>query len=191
MKVTERRTAVDFAVCMRELVDLHYPKAELIRVVLDNLSTHSVGAFYQAFPAEEARRLLRRIEFHYVPKHASWLNMVEIEIGVLAGQCLDRRIESCPPPSPKSPPGRNSATPPAPASTGAHNRKGPTQNRASLSKAHKSKAASKSQNLCAEILAPKASKTPRPSVVATPRPERISAEFHIETRKRDHGRRGE
>jgi hypothetical protein len=94
VKVTERRTALDFAVCMRELADIHYPKAELIRVVLDNLSTHSVGAFYQAFPAEEARRLLRRIEFHYVPKHASWLNMVEIEIGVLAGQCLDRRIES-------------------------------------------------------------------------------------------------
>jgi hypothetical protein len=96
VKVTERRTAMDFAVCMRELVDLHYPKAERIRVVLDNLSTHTAGAFYQAFPADEARRLLRRIEFHYVPKHASWLNMVEIEIGVLAGQCLDRRIESYP-----------------------------------------------------------------------------------------------
>ena len=94
VKVTERRTAIDFAICMRELADIHYPKAELIRVVLDNLSTHSVGAFYQAFPTEEARRLLRRLEFHYVPKHASWLNMVEIEIGVLAGQCLDRRIES-------------------------------------------------------------------------------------------------
>jgi hypothetical protein len=94
MKVTERRTAIDFAVCMRELAEIHYPKAELIRVVLDNLSTHSVGAFYQAFPAEHARRLLRRIEFHYVPKHASWLNMVEIEIGVLSSQCLDRRIES-------------------------------------------------------------------------------------------------
>ena len=96
VKVTARRTAIDFAVCMRELADLHYPKAERIRVVLDNLSTHSAGAFYQAFPAEQARRLLRRIELHYVPKHASWLNMVEIEIGVLAGQCLDRRIESYP-----------------------------------------------------------------------------------------------
>jgi DDE superfamily endonuclease len=62
--------------------------------VLDNLSTHSVGALYQIFPANEARRVLRRLEFHYVPKHASWLNMVEIEIGVLACQCLDRRIES-------------------------------------------------------------------------------------------------
>jgi DDE superfamily endonuclease len=94
VKVTESRTAVDFAGCMRELADVHFPKAERIRVVLDNLSTHSPGALYQAFPAEEARRVLRRLEFHYVPKHASWLNMVEIEIGVLAGQCLDRRIDS-------------------------------------------------------------------------------------------------
>ena len=95
VKVTERRTAADFAVCMRELTDLHYPKAERIRVVLDNLSTHSAGALYQTFSADEARRLLRRLKFHYVPKHASWLNMAEIEIGVLASQCLDRRIESC------------------------------------------------------------------------------------------------
>jgi transposase len=94
VKVTERRTAIDFALCMRDLADVHCPKAERIRVVLDNLSTHSLGAFYQAFPAEQARRLLRRIEFHYVPKHASWLNMVEIEIGVLSSQCLGRRIES-------------------------------------------------------------------------------------------------
>ena len=79
---------------MRELVDIHFPQAERVRVVLDNLSTHSPGALYQAFPAEEARRVLRRLEFHYVPRHASWLNMVEIEIGVLAAQCLDRRIDS-------------------------------------------------------------------------------------------------
>ena len=77
---------------MRELVDIHYPQAEQIRVVLDNLSTHSAGALYETFPAPEARRLMRRLEFHYVPKHASWLNMVEIEIGVLRRQCLDRRI---------------------------------------------------------------------------------------------------
>jgi transposase len=94
VKVTERRAAEDFATCMRDLTDVHYPEAERIRVVLDNLSTHSAGALYQAFPPDEARRVLRRLEFHYVPKHASWLNMVEIEIGVLAGQCLDRRIES-------------------------------------------------------------------------------------------------
>src|ERR1700678_2243391 len=93
VKVTERRAAEDFAVCMRDLTDVHYLGAERIRVVLDNLSTHSAGALYQTFPADEARRVLRRLEFHYVPKHASWLNMVEIEIGVLASQCLDRRIE--------------------------------------------------------------------------------------------------
>ncbi len=94
VKVTERRAAEDFAACMRDLADVHYPGADRIRVVLDNLSTHSAGALYQTFPADEARRILRRLEFHYVPKHASWLNMVEIEIGVLAGQCLDRRIDS-------------------------------------------------------------------------------------------------
>ena len=93
VKVTDRRTNQDFAVCMRELVDVHYPEAALIRVVLDNLSTHSAGALYDAFPAPEARRVLKRLEFHHTPKHASWLNMVEIEIGVLRSQCLDRRID--------------------------------------------------------------------------------------------------
>jgi transposase len=92
VKVTDSRAAVDFAACMRELTDVHFPKAERIRVVLDNLSTHFPGSLYQAFPPCEARRVLRRLEFHYVPKHASWLNMVEIEIGVLRSQCLDRRI---------------------------------------------------------------------------------------------------
>jgi transposase len=92
VKLTERRTAEDYAQCMRDLVDVHYPEAECIRVVQDNLSTHSAGALYQAFPPAEARRILRRLQFHYTPKHASWLNMVEIEIGVLHGQCLDRRI---------------------------------------------------------------------------------------------------
>jgi len=92
VKVTERRTARDFALCMRDLADTHYPEAELIRVVLDNLSTHTAGALYETFPAPEAHRILQRLEFHYTPKHASWLNMVEIEIGVLRGQCLDRRI---------------------------------------------------------------------------------------------------
>ena len=95
VKVTDHRTADDFALCMRELVDVDFPEAERIRVVLDNLSTHTAAALYAAFPPAEARRVLRRLEFHYTPKHASWLNMVEIEIGVLKGQCLDRRIESC------------------------------------------------------------------------------------------------
>ena len=93
VKVTDRRTNLDFAQCMRELVDVHYPLAPVIRVVMDNLSTHSAGAIYDAFPPAEARRVLKRLEFHYTPRHASWLNMVEIEIGVLRGQCLSRRIE--------------------------------------------------------------------------------------------------
>jgi len=88
IKVTDSRAALDFA------ADFHFPQAERIRVVLDNLSTHIAGALYQAFPACEARRVLQRLEFHYVPKHASWLNMVEIEIGVLRGQCLDQRIDN-------------------------------------------------------------------------------------------------
>jgi len=92
VKVTEQRTAADFAACMRDLVDVHYPDAALIRVVQDNLSTHTAGALYEAFPAPEAHRILQRLEFHYTPKHASWLNMAEIEISVLHGQCLDRRI---------------------------------------------------------------------------------------------------
>jgi transposase len=92
VKVTERRTAADFAECMRDLTDRHYPQAEKIRVVLDNLSTHSAASLYNTFPAHEARRVMRKLEFHHTPKHASWLNMVEIEIGVLHTQCLDRRI---------------------------------------------------------------------------------------------------
>ena len=91
-KVTDRRAAEDFAQCMRELVDVHYPTADLIRVVLDNLSTHTPAALYETFEPAEARRILKQIEFHYTPKHASWLNMVEIEIGVMVAQCLDRRI---------------------------------------------------------------------------------------------------
>jgi transposase len=91
-KVTDRRTCVDFAECMRDLVDVHYPDAERVRVVLDNLSAHSAGALYQAFEPAEARRILAKLEFHFTPKHASWLNMVEIEIGVMVSQCLDRRI---------------------------------------------------------------------------------------------------
>ena len=92
VKVTEQRTAIDFAECMQDLVDVHYPDAKTIRVVLDNLSTHNPKNLYVAFPPSEARRILRRLEFHYTPKHASWLNMVEIEISILSRQCLKRRI---------------------------------------------------------------------------------------------------
>ena len=91
-KVTETKTAVDFAYCMRDLVDIHYPGAELIHVVLDNLSTHCAASLYKAFEPDEALRILRKLQFHYPPAHASWLNMVEVEIGVMNRQCLDRRI---------------------------------------------------------------------------------------------------
>jgi len=92
VKVTDHKKYQDFAACMRELVDQDYPDAEVVRVVLDNFSTHSEAALYKAFPAPEARRILRRLEFHFTPKHASWLNMAEIEIGNMNQQCLDRRI---------------------------------------------------------------------------------------------------
>lgn len=91
-KVTEQRTKTDFAEVMRELVDVHFPYAEKIRVVLDNLNTHTPASLYVAFPPAEARRILSKLEFHYTPKHASWLNMVEIELSVLVHQCLKRRI---------------------------------------------------------------------------------------------------
>lgn len=92
VKVTERRTKQDFAQVMRELVDIHFPHAQKIRVVLDNLNTHTPASFYEAFTPQEARRLLKKLEFHYTPKHASWLNMAEIEFSVMVGQCLKRRI---------------------------------------------------------------------------------------------------
>ena len=92
VEVTDRRANEDFAVCMRDLVDVHYPDADKARVVMDNLSTHAASAVYQTFPAVEARRILRRLEFHYTPKHASWLNMAETEVGVMRRQYLDGRI---------------------------------------------------------------------------------------------------
>jgi transposase len=91
--VTDHRTGQDFAACMRDLVDRHYPRAQKIRVILDNLSTHSAASLYNTYAPQEARRIMSKIEFHFTPKHASWLNMVEIEIGVLRTMCLDRRIE--------------------------------------------------------------------------------------------------
>ena len=92
VKVTDRRTRRDWAELMRELVDEHYPEAEVITLVMDNLNTHTKGSLYEAFEPEEARRIARRLEFHYTPKHGSWLNMAEIELSVLSRQCLDRRI---------------------------------------------------------------------------------------------------
>jgi hypothetical protein len=92
IEVTERRTKVDFAHCMRYLVDELFPDAEVVVVVMDNLNTHSPAALYEAYEPEEAKRILDRLEFHYTPKHGSWLNMVEIELSVLSEQCLDDRI---------------------------------------------------------------------------------------------------
>jgi hypothetical protein len=90
--VTERRTRQDFAHQMQWLVDARYPEAEMIRVVMDNLNTHKPASLYEAFAPAEARRLLKKLEFHYTPKHGSWLNMAEIELSILSRQCLDRRI---------------------------------------------------------------------------------------------------
>jgi hypothetical protein len=92
VKVTDRRTTQDFAHCMRDLVDIHVPKAAVISVVLDNLNTHTPAALYATFPPAEAWRLLRKLDFHYIPKHGSWLNMAEIEFAVVATQCLDQRL---------------------------------------------------------------------------------------------------
>jgi len=92
VEVTERRTAVDFARFVRHLLDVVYPSAARLVLVTDNLNTHCTGSLYEAFPPDEAGRLADRIEWHYTPKHGSWLNMAEIELSVLARQCLDRRI---------------------------------------------------------------------------------------------------
>jgi transposase len=92
LAVTERRTMKDFAHQMRWLVDTAYPEVEKIRVVLDNLNTHRPASLYQTFEPKEARRVIKRLEFHYTPKHGSWLNMAEIEFSVFSKQCLNRRI---------------------------------------------------------------------------------------------------
>ena len=93
VSVTARRTKLDWAHCVKELVDLHYPDAERIVLVMDNLNTHTPAALYEAFSPSEARRIYEKLEIHYTPKHGSWLNMAEIELSVLARQCLgDRRI---------------------------------------------------------------------------------------------------
>ena len=92
VKVTEHRTTVDWAHQIRQLLDEHYPTAERIRLVMDNLNTHTIGSLYEAFEPEEAHRLAKRLEIHQTPKHGSWLNMAEIELSALTQQCLNRRI---------------------------------------------------------------------------------------------------
>jgi len=94
VKVTDRRTIVDFAQVLRDLSDVHFPDAEKIVLVMDNLNTHKLSTLYRAFPPEEARRLFERFEVHHTPKHASWLNMAECELSVLGRQCLARRMDS-------------------------------------------------------------------------------------------------
>lgn len=92
VKVTDRHAAVDYAQVLKELSDTRFPDAEKIVLVQDNLSTHTPASLYEAFPADEARRLVERFEWHYSPKHGSWLNLAESELGVLTSQCLDRRM---------------------------------------------------------------------------------------------------
>jgi hypothetical protein len=92
VKVTDRRTKADFAECMRDLVDIHFPEADRVTVVLDQLNTHKPAALYEVFAPAEAKRILDRLEFHFTPKHGSWLNMAEIELSVLNRQCLDRYL---------------------------------------------------------------------------------------------------
>ena len=94
VKVTDRHTKVDWAILMRELVDDHYADKRKVVLVMDNLNTHKLSSLYVAFEPEEAHRIAERLEIHYTPKHGSWLNMAEIEIGVMTRQCIDRRIES-------------------------------------------------------------------------------------------------
>lgn len=96
VKVTDRHTALDYAQVLKELSDTHFPGATKIMLVQDNLNTHKPASLYQAFPAAEARRLVERFEWHYTPKHGSWLDMAESELGVLSSQCLDRRIPDQP-----------------------------------------------------------------------------------------------
>ncbi len=90
--VSDRRTRIDWAHCIKDLVDVCYPEAEQIVLVQDNLNTHTPASLYEAFPPAEAKRLADKLELHYTPKHGSWLNMAEIELAVLGGQCLDRRL---------------------------------------------------------------------------------------------------
>jgi DDE superfamily endonuclease len=92
VKVTNQRTAIEYAQVLKELADIHFPRAKTIVLVQDNLNIHSKASLYEAFPAAEARRLVERFEWHYTPKHGSWLDLAESELGVLAAQCLGRRI---------------------------------------------------------------------------------------------------
>jgi hypothetical protein len=96
VEVTDRHTAVDYAQILKDLSDKHFPNSKKITLIQDNLNTHKPASLYEAFPAPEARRLVERFEWHYTPKHGSWLDLAESELSVLSGQCLDRRIADKP-----------------------------------------------------------------------------------------------
>ena len=148
VKVTDQRTAQDFAMCMRDLADIHYPHSDRIRVVMDNLSTHTAGALYEAFPAPEAHRILQRLEFHYTPKHASWLNMVRSRSACCAGSAWIGASASARCSTPKSRHGSASAMRRARASNGRSRRR-----RHARSWAAPIQTPPKSQNHCDEVLA--------------------------------------
>jgi DDE superfamily endonuclease len=110
IEVTDRHTAIDYAHVLKDLSDTYFPKAKKIVLVQDNLNTHKPASLYEAFPAPVARRLVEKFEWHYTPKHGSWLDMAESELSVLSGQCLDRRIPNKLTPAEESPPGRTAET---------------------------------------------------------------------------------
>ena len=96
VRVSDQRTRIDWAHCVKDLVDVHYPEAEKLVLVMDNLNTHTPASLYEAFPPAEAKRIADKLEIHYTPKHGSWLNMAEIELSALERQCLDRRLADRP-----------------------------------------------------------------------------------------------
>ena len=149
VKVTEQRTASDFAKCMRDLAEIHYPQADLIRVVLDNLSTHSPGALYETFPAPDAHRLLRRLEFHYTPSTPAGSTWSRSRSACCAASALRSASATAISSLPKSPLGNDSATPPALASNGDSPPNAPATNWPMLTYTR-----TKSHNHCAEVLAP-------------------------------------
>ena len=128
MEVTDHHAAVDYAKVLKDLSDVHFPAAEKIVLVQDNLSTHTPASLYAAFPAPEARRLVNRFEWHYTPKHGSWLDMAESELAVLATQCLSRRIPDKPTLRKRSRPGRAIETNTTPKPTGNSPPKTPVSN---------------------------------------------------------------
>ena len=130
VKVTDRHTAVDYAHVLRDLADIHFPGASKIALVQDNLNIHCKASLYEAFPAAQARRLVERFEWHLTPKHGSWLDLAESELGVLSSQCLDRRIPDKKPSSTKLSHGSTTATPVTPRPTGTSPPQRPRQTQA-------------------------------------------------------------